>query len=63
MTVLVSYFEKPSQDESTDDCQQIGLKLERSFLKYVAVDSVFGRLIIHLGSQRYVKKFSISEGC
>ena len=35
----INYFEKPSRDENIDDCQQIGVKFERTFLKFATVDS------------------------
>ena len=46
--VGITYFEKPSQDKNIDDCQQIGVKFERTFLKFATVDSISDRLIIHL---------------
>ena len=39
-TIGITYFEKPSRDENIDDCQQIGVKLERTFLKFATVDGV-----------------------
>ena len=42
--VGIAYFEKPSGDKNIDDCQQIGVKFETTFLKFATVD----RLIIHL---------------
>ena len=47
--VGITYFEKPSRGENIDDCQQISVKLQRSFLKFVAVDSISGRPIVRLG--------------
>ena len=34
--------------KNIDDCQQIGVKFERTFLKFATVDSTSYRLIIHL---------------
>ena len=45
--VGITYFEKPSRDKNIDDCQQIGVKFERTFLKFATVDSLLDRLIIH----------------
>ena len=30
--VGITYFEKPSRDENIDNCQQIGVQLERTLL-------------------------------
>ena len=46
--VCITYFEKPSRDKNIDDCQQIGVKFERTFLKFATVDSISDRLIINL---------------
>ena len=46
--VGITYFEKPSRDKNIDDCQQIGVKFERNFLKSATVDSISDKLIIHL---------------
>ena len=47
--VGITYFEKPSRDKNTGDCQQIGMKFERTFPKLATVDSISDRLlIIHL---------------
>ena len=46
--VGIIYFEKPSQDKNIDDCQQTGVKFQRTFLKFATVDSISDRLIIHL---------------
>ena len=47
--VGITYFEKPSREKNIYDCQQTGVKFERTFLKFATFVSV--RLIIHL---RYV---------
>ena len=47
-SVGTTYFEKPSRDKNIDDCQQIGVKFERSFLKFATVHSISDRLVIHL---------------
>ena len=46
--VDITYFEKPSRDKNIDDCQQIDVKFERTFLKFAIVDSISDRLIIHM---------------
>ena len=46
--VGITYFEKPSRDKTINDCQQTGVKLERTFLKFTTVDSFSDRLIIHM---------------
>ena len=47
--VGITYFEKPNRDKNIDDCQQIGVKFERTFLKLATIDSISDRLlIIHL---------------
>ena len=46
--VGITYFEKPGRNQNIDDCQQIGVKFERTFLKFATVDSISDRLIIHL---------------
>ena len=38
--VGITYFEKPSRDKNTDDCQQTGVKFETIFLKFAIVDSI-----------------------
>ena len=37
--VGITYFEKPSRDKNIDNCQQIDVKSERTFLKFATVDS------------------------
>ena len=44
----ITYFEKLSRDKNIDDCEQIGVKFERTFLKFATVDFISDRLIIHL---------------
>ena len=44
----ITYFKNPSRDKDIDDCQQTGVKFQRTFLKFATVDSVSNRLIIHL---------------
>ena len=34
-----TYFEKPSRDKNINDCQQTGVKFDRTFLKFATVDS------------------------
>ena len=43
----ITYFEKASREENIDNCQQIGVKLERTFTEFVIVNSVSGRLSLH----------------
>ena len=43
--VGITYFEKLSKDKYIDDCQQTGVKFERTFFKFATVDSVSDRLI------------------
>ena len=43
--VGITYFEKPSRDKNIDDWQELGVKFERTFLKFVTVDSISDRLI------------------
>ena len=31
--VVITYFEKLSRDKNIDDCQQTGVKFERTFIK------------------------------
>ena len=38
--VGITYFEKVSRDKNIDDCQQIGVKSERTFHKFATVDSI-----------------------
>ena len=38
--VGVAYFAKPSRDKNIDYCQEIGVKFERTFLKFTTVDSI-----------------------
>ena len=45
--VGITYFEKASRDKNIGDCQQIGVKLETTVLKF-AVDTISDKLIIHL---------------
>ena len=47
-SVGLVYFEKPTRDKNIDDCQQIGVKSERSFFKFATVDSISDRLIRYL---------------
>ena len=57
--VDITYFEKPSQDENLDNCQQIAVKLKRTFLEFVTVDSISGRLFTW--DKRYVGSFHFQE--
>ena len=36
----ITYFEKSSPDKYIDDCQQISVKFERTFLKFATVYSI-----------------------
>ena len=54
--VGITYFEKPSRDKNIDDFQQIGVKFERTFLKFATVDSISDTLIIHLRSIKDMSK-------
>ena len=38
--VGITYFEKPSREKNVYDCQQLGVKFERTFLKFATVDSI-----------------------
>ena len=55
--VGITYFEIPIRDKNIDDCQEIGVRFERSFLKFATIDSISDRLIITSD-----KKFSVSGG-
>ena len=44
----ITHFEKPSRNKNIDDCQQTGVKFQRTFLKFATVNSISDRLIIHL---------------
>ena len=37
--VGITYLEEPNRYKNVDDCQQIGVKFERTFLKFPVVDS------------------------
>ena len=56
--VGITYFEKPSRDKNIDDCQQTGVKFERTFLKFATVDFISDRLIIHLRIKDMLKIFN-----
>ena len=56
--VGITYFEKPSRDKNIDDCQQIGVKFERIFLKFATVDSILDRPVIHLRQKISYKFFN-----
>ena len=38
--VGITNFKKPSRDKNIDDCQQIGVKFERTFIKFSTVVSI-----------------------
>ena len=42
--VGITHFEKPSRDKNIDDCQQIGVKYDKTFLRFGTVDSISNRL-------------------
>ena len=46
--VGITYFEKAGRDKNIDDCQQICVKFEKTFLKFDTVDSISDILIIHM---------------